>query len=425
MIDLNAIQNPLFSTISSQQPELNQLLQKLIQIRSYTGEEKEIVEFIIEKMKKYGFDEAYPDGLGNAVGRIGNGPVKILFDAHLDTVKVTDPGDWQYPPFEGKIINDKIYGRGAIDEKPAIAGYLMAGKVIKQHFGNETLPFTLYVVGSVLEEDYDGYPLWYLVKNEGIKPDFVLLGEPTGLQVCRGQRGRMELKIETSGRAAHGAFNKLGINAIYKIAPIITGIENLDRQLPAKEPLGKGSITVCQVTSRAPSLCSVPDYAQIHIDRRLTVNENQESVINELEEIIKNSGIDAKISIPKYAGVSWKGTKFEQEAYFPTWIFEEDHPLVQAGLQTAEKVLDEPAKSRFWAFSTNGVATAGHLGIPTIGFGPGREELSHTTREELPLDALLKATKFYALFPFQLTSASGGQGRFLKKLPLDPAKTFD
>ncbi|UCH98129.1 MAG: YgeY family selenium metabolism-linked hydrolase, partial [Candidatus Aminicenantes bacterium] len=407
MKDMNSIQNTLFSTISSQQPELNQLLQQLIRIRSYTGEEQEIVEFIIEKMKEYGFDEAYSDGLGNAVGRIGNGPVKILFDAHVDTVKVTESEEWQYPPFDGKIVNDKIYGRGAVDEKPAVAGYLIAGKVIKQHFGNETLPFTLYVVGSVLEEDYDGYPLWHLVKNEGIKPGFVLLGEPSGLQVCRGQRGRMELKIETFGRAAHGAHNKLGINAVYKIAPIITGIEKLDNQLPGKEPLGKGSITVSQVTSRAPSLCSVPDYAQIHIDRRLTVNEDQKGVIEELEKIVKNTGVDAKISTPKYSGVSWKGIKFEQEAYFPTWIFEEDHPLVQAGLKTAEKVLEKPAKSRVWAFSTNGVATAGHLGIPTVGFGPGREELSHTTREELALDDLLKATQFYALFPFQLTSASG------------------
>jgi putative selenium metabolism hydrolase len=402
MNDLNAIQNTFFSSITSRQTELNQLLQKLIQIRSYTGEEKEIVEFIVEKMKENGFDEAYSDDLGNAVGRIGNGPVKILFDAHIDTVKVTESEEWQFPPFEGKIMNNKIYGRGAVDEKPAIAGYLMAGKTIKQHFGTETLPFTLYVVGSVLEEDYDGHPLWHIVKNEGVKPDFVLLGEPSGLQVCRGQRGRMELKIETFGRAAHGAHNKLGINAIYKIAPIITGIEKLDQQLPAKAPLGKGSITVCQVTTRGPSLCSVPDYAQIHIDRRLTVNENQESVVNELEEIIKNSGVDAKISTPKYSGVSWKGVKFEQEAYFPTWIFEEDHPLVRAGLKTAEKVLDKPAKSRCWSFSTNGVATAGHLGIPTIGFGPGREELSHSTREELPLDELLKAAHFYTLFPFQL-----------------------
>jgi putative selenium metabolism hydrolase len=402
MKNMDVIQNALLSEITSQQSELNQLIQRLIQIRSYSGEEQEIVEYIIKKMKGYGFDEAYSDGLGSAVGRIGNGPIKILFDAHIDTVKVTESEEWQYPPFGGKIVDNKIYGRGAVDEKPAMAGFLMAGKVIKQHIGDDTLPFTLYVVGSVLEEDFDGYPLMHLVKNEGITPDFVLLGEPTDLRVYRGQRGRMEINIETVGRSAHGAHNDQGINAIYKMAPVIAEIEKLDRQLPAKAPLGKGSITVSQIISRAPSLCSVPDYAQIHIDRRLTVNEDQDSVLRELQEIIKKTGIDANISIPRYPGVSWKGTKFEQEAYFPTWIIEEDHPLVQAGLKTAEKVPGTSTISGTWAFSTNGVATAGQLGIPTIGFAPGKEELSHSSLEELLLDDLLKAAQFYALFPFRL-----------------------
>jgi putative selenium metabolism hydrolase len=402
MENMNTIQNALLSGIASQQWELNQLIQRLIQIRSYSGEEQEIVEYIIKKMKDFGFDEAYSDGFGSAVGRIGDGPVKILYDAHIDTVKVTESEEWQYPPFGGKIVDNKIYGRGAVDEKPAMAGFLMAGKVLKQYVGNETLPFTLYVVGSVFEEDFEGYPLLHLVKNGGITPDFVLLGEPTDLQVYRGQKGRMEIDIETVGRSAHGAHNVQGINAIYKITPVIAEIEKLDRQLPAKEPLGKGSITVSQVISRAPSLCSVPDYAQIHIDRRLTINENQESVLKELQEIVNKTGIQANISIPRYSGVSWKGTKFEQEAYFPTWIIEEDHPLVRAGLRTAGKVPGTSAKSGAWAFSTNGVATAGQLGIPTIGFAPGKEELSHSSREELALDDLLKAAQFYTLFPFHL-----------------------
>ena len=402
MIDINSLKDILMPMISSEQTQLNQLLRRLIQIRSYTCEEQEIVEFIIEKMKGYGFDEAYHDGLGNAVGRIGNGPVKILFDAHIDTVKVTESEDWPYPPFEGKMIDGKIYGRGAVDEKPAMAGFLAAGKAIKQHFQNKPLPFTLYIVGSVLEEDFDGYPLWHLVQDEGIKPDFVLLGEPTDCQVYRGQRGRMEIKIETFGRGAHGAHNSQGINAIYKIAPIIAGIEKLDKVLPVKEVLGKGSITVSNVISRGPSLCSVPDYAQIHIDRRLTLGENQKSALAELEDIIAKAGVDAKISIPTYSGVSWKKTKFQQEAYFPTWVFEEDHPLVQAGLKTVETMTGHSAKSGVWSFSTNGVATAGHLGIPTIGFGPGKEELSHSTREELELADLLKAAQFYSLLPFRI-----------------------
>ncbi|MEJ2634834.1 MAG: YgeY family selenium metabolism-linked hydrolase [Calditrichia bacterium] len=399
---LDAKHKALLAEIGDLQEELNGLIRDLIRIRSYTGEEGKIVEFITGKMRDYGFDEAYSDELGNAVGRIGSGPVKILYDAHIDTVKVTEKENWKYPPFEGRIVDGKIYGRGVVDEKPAMAGYLMAGKMLKKHFGAQELPFTLYVVGSVMEEDLDGYPLLHLIEKEGIRPDYVLLGEPTDLQVYRGQRGRMEIRISTQGKSAHGAHNQKGINAIYKMTPILSEIEKLDKSLPVVEPLGKGSITVSQIISKAPSLCSVPDFSQIHIDRRMTASETMEAVIGQLREIANRTGIDAEISVPEYSIKSWKGTIAQQEAYFPTWILEEDHPLVRAGLQTAEAVLGEKRESSTWSFSTNGVATAGRLGIPTIGFAPGKEELSHSDREELELQDLAKAAQFYALFPFDL-----------------------
>jgi putative selenium metabolism hydrolase len=388
--------------LSLKKQELYLLLQNLIRIRSYTGEEKQIVEFIIEKMRAFGFDEAYSDSLGNAVGRIGNGPIKILYDAHIDTVKVTEKENWKYPPFEGKIVGDKIYGRGAVDEKPAMAGYLRAGALLKERSAKGELPFTLYVVGSVMEEDIDGYPLLHLIQKEGIRPDYVLLGEPTDLRVYRGQRGRMEMDISVFGKSAHGAHNQEGINAIYKMLAVVTEIEKLDQSLPVVEPLGKGSITVSQITSQAPSLCSVPDFARIHIDRRLTLKEDQHKAVGELKSILKKTGVEGTIDIPRYSARSWKGTVAEQEAFFPTWLLEEEHPLVKAGLKTAEMVSGKKSDSGTWSFSTNGVATAGRLGIPTIGFAPGKEELSHSDREELFLPDLLKATEFYSLFPFVL-----------------------
>ena len=387
--------------IETHQEELNLLLQKLIRIRSYSGAEREIVEFILDTMQYYGFDEQFSDGLGNAVGRIGEGPVKILYDAHIDTVQVTDEESWPYPPFEGRINNGIIYGRGAVDEKAAMAGFLMAGKALKTLYKGE-LPFSLYVVGSVMEEDCDGYPLMHLFENEGLRPDFVLLGEPTDLRVFRGQRGRMELEIETKGKSAHGAHNRQGVNAIYKMAPVLKRIEKLDRNLAAVAPLGKGSITVTEISSQAPSLCSVPDGCRIHIDRRLTLGEGKESVLIQLEEVLQSSGIEGSISVPDYSGRSWKGTEFRQEAYFPTWITEEGHPLVRAGLRAAESALGRKRKSAFWSFSTNGVASAGRLGIPTIGFAPGKEDLAHSSREEIDLADLRKAAQMYALFPFFL-----------------------
>lgn len=395
-----SLKENLFKTVEAEKENLFGLIQRLIQIKSYSGEEKEIVEFIVAKMKEYGFDEAYHDGFGNAIGKIGNGPIKIMFDAHIDTVKVTETENWAHPPFAGEIVNGKMYGRGVVDEKPAMAGFMIAGKVLKQVYGND-FPFTLYVVGSVLEEDADGYPLYHIIQNEKIRPDYVVLGEPTNLQVYRGQRGRMELKITATGKSAHGAHNQKGINAIYKLQPIIAEIEKLDKKLKPKQPLGKGSITVSQISSKAPSLCSVSDYCQIHIDRRMTIGENKKTVVKELQEIIKKHKSDAKVSIPNVEGVSWKGTQFCQEAYFPTWVYDEKHPLVDAAMKTSKAAIGK-AKSGVWSFSTNGVATAGHFGIPTIGFAPGREELAHSSKEELVLNDLLKATKFYSLFPFTI-----------------------
>jgi len=395
-------QEKLFSAVESEKENLFSLIQKLIQIKSYSGEEKEIVEFIVSKMKEFGFDEAYHDAFGNAIGRIGNGPIKIMFDAHIDTVKVTDTETWAHPPFAGEIVDGKIYGRGAVDEKPAMAGFMIAGKVLKQVYG-DNFPFTLYVVGSALEEDADGYPLYHIIQNENIKPDYVVLGEPTDLKVYRGQRGRMELKITATGKSAHGAHNQKGINAIYKMIPIVAEIEKLDKNLKPKKPLGKGSITVSQIISKAPSTCSVSDFCQIHLDRRMTIGENKNSVVKELKAIIKKHKSDAKVSIPNVEGTSWKGTTFSQEAYFPTWVYDEKHQLVDAAMKTSKAAMGK-AKSGVWSFSTNGVATAGNFGIPTIGFAPGKEELSHSSKEELVLNDLLNATKFYSLFPFELVN---------------------
>jgi putative selenium metabolism hydrolase len=283
-----------------------------------------------------------------------------------------------------------------------MAGYLMAGAMIKEQSANNKLPFTLYVVGSVMEEDIDGYPLLHLIEKEGIRPDYVLLGEPTDLRVYRGQRGRMEMDISVFGKSAHGAHNQKGINAIYKMLAVVSEIEKLDQSLPVVEPLGKGSITVSQITSKAPSLCSVPDFARIHIDRRLTLKEDQEKAIGEQKSILKKTAVEGTIEVSQYSAQSWKGTMAEQEAFFPTWLLEEEHPLVRAGLKTAEMVSGKKSTSGMWSFSTNGVATAGRLGIPTIGFAPGKEELSHSDREELFLLDLLRATEFYSLFPFVL-----------------------
>jgi len=247
-----------------------------------------------------------------------------------------------------------------------------------------------------MEEDCDGYPLLHLIKKEGIKPDYVILGEPTDLHVNHGHRGRMEITVETTGKAAHGAHCDKGDNAIYKMAAIIREIKELHYELKTDPLLGKGSVTISKIESRSPSLCAVADGCKIYLDRRLTKGETKESALEELKSLPGVKAFGAEVVLRNYSSKSWTGYLAEQESYFPTWVLDENHPLVKSGMAAAEKVNPIPPKLGVWTFSTNGVATMGRLGIPTIGYGPSREELAHSVNEKVKIEDLLTATEFYA-----------------------------
>jgi putative selenium metabolism hydrolase len=231
----------------------------------------------------------------------------------------------------------------------------------------------------------------------------VVLGEPTDLDVFRGQRGRLEATITTRGVSAHGAHASHGVNALYKMAPIISDVEALNTRLAHDEFLGTGSVIVSHIECTTPSLNAVPDSARITIDRRLTVGETQETALAELRAL-PHLG-DAEVELLGYDAVSWRGMRAQQPKYYPTWVLDEAHPLVQTVAAAASEVLPERPKVSRWHFSTNGVATMGVLGIPTVGFAPGLEELAHTTREHVKIDDVIMATAVYSLIPEALSTA--------------------
>ncbi len=370
-------------------------LRRMIAIPAESLQEKERCELVKAEFEKLGFDEVFFDGLGTVVARIGNGPFKILMDGHIDCVGVGDPASWDYDPFEGKEENGEVWGRGAVDELPAIAAMAYGARLLMDRGWPEGV--TLYLSASVMEEDCDGHCMLHLIEKEGIKPDVVILGEPTDLDIYRGHRGRMEATITTRGRSAHGAHAHHGINALYKMAPIILAVEKLNENLAHDEFLGSGSIIVSHISVDTPSLNAVPDRATITLDRRMTVGETVETVLAELRAL-PHLG-DAEVELLHYDETSWTGAQATQEKYFPTWVLDEDHALVQGAAQAAAAVLDEPPAISRWHFSTNGVATMGRLGIPSIGFAPGLEELAHTTQEHVRVEDLVKAAAVYSLMP--------------------------
>jgi putative selenium metabolism hydrolase len=372
-------------------------LRDLIAIRSVSSQEGKVIERIGDEMERCRFDEIRVDPMGNILGRIGNGKKIIAYDAHVDTVDVGNAANWTIDPFKGDLREGIVYGRGACDMKGALASIVHGGKLIKE-LGLEG-DYTLYVVGSVQEEDCDGLCWQYIIREDGLRPDVVVITEPTNLGIYRGHRGRMEIEVRTRGISCHGSAPERGVNAVYAMAPIIQDIERLNGRLTGEPFLGKGTVTIAEARSTSPSLCAVADSCTIHLDRRLAATDTLDSAVREIRELRSVMDANAEVVVLDYSIPSWKGLSYPTQKYYPTWLLPEGHPLLTAGTRTYQELFDAPPAVGRWVFSTNGVAVMGMHGIPCIGFGPGNEIHAHMATEQIPVDHLVRATAWYAAFP--------------------------
>ena len=379
------------------QGQVAQFLRELIAIKSLSSHEEKVIYRIKHEMEKCDYDEVTIDPMGNILGRIGHGKHIIALDAHVDTVDVGNPANWTVDPFKGAEKDGIIYGRGACDMKGALASIVFGGKIIKE-LGLED-DYTLYVVGSVQEEDCDGLCWQYIIKEDKLRPEVVVIAEPTNLAIYRGHRGRMEIEVRTKGISCHGSAPERGVNAVYKMAPIVQDIEKLNERLGGEPFLGKGTVTIAEISSTSPSLCAVADSSTIHLDRRLAATDTMESALSEIHELPSVMKAEAEVVVLDYAVPSWRGLTYPTKKYYPTWLLPEDHPLLACGVKSYEGLFDEKPKISRWVFSTNGVAVMGLHGIPCIGFGPGNEIYAHMATEHIPVGHLVKASAWYAAFP--------------------------
>ncbi|MCL4507294.1 MAG: YgeY family selenium metabolism-linked hydrolase [Chloroflexi bacterium] len=390
----------LNARVEAQRAEIIRFMREICAIPSMESQLRDVGERCAKEMRGLGFDEARFDVMGNIVGRIGNGPRHIVFDSHIDTVGIGDRSQWDHDPFEGVVRDGILFARGACDEKGSTPGMIYGMALARDLRLLDPSVWTAWYFGN-MEEWCDGIaPNSFVVNDPGIRPDFVVIGEPTRMQVYRGHKGRVEMKITAKGRSAHAASNYLGDNAIYKLLTTIAGIRDLDPQLRSHEFLGKGTITVSDMKVSTVSINAVPDEATIYIDRRVTFGDTLESALAEVQAIIDKSGFPAlKLEMLQYDEPSYTGFKMVLDKYFPAWALEESHPLVRAAVATTAAVFGAPAQTGKWNFSTNGAYWAGKANIPSIGFGPGDEVHAHTVIDQVSLDDVVRATSFYAALP--------------------------
>jgi putative selenium metabolism hydrolase len=369
-------------------------LSKLVKKKSLSTKENAVALELKLLMMEAGFDDVMIDGLGNVIGRIGRGKKVIALDGHIDTVDIGNRENWSFDPLAGEVKDGYVHGRGSVDQKGGPAAFVTAGRILKElGISNDA---TFYFIGSVMEEDCDGLCWKYIVEEDKIRPDCVIVTEPTNLNIYRGHRGRMEIEVSFYGVSAHGSAPERGKNAIYMASKAALEIEQLNNRLDSDPFLGKGSVTISEFISASPSLCAVADFAKIHLDRRLTWGEDRTLAVRQIEEVVK--GMNAKVEILNYKEKGYTGLEYGMEKYYPTWKLDEKHPVIQAGINSYRALFNEAPLVDKWTFSTNGVMINGHYKIPVIGFGPGNEVLAHAPNEKVPVDHLVKASAFYAHF---------------------------
>ncbi len=382
-------------------PKMIRFLRDMIAIPSESAEEGKVIARIRKEMKDTGaYDMIWSDKMGNLFGQVGKpgkGKKLIAIDAHVDTVGVGDRSEWKHDPYKGKVADGKVWGRGAGDQEGAIPAMVYAGKIMRD-LKLDLDEYYLLVVFTVMEEDCDGLCWQYIVNEDKIKPDAVVVTDSTNCWILRGHRGRMEIGVTAKGKSCHGSMPEKGDNAIYKIAKVANEIEKLNKRLKADKFLGKGTITVSYVDCKTPSMCAVPGEAFIHLDRRLTVGDTKASAVREVKDAVKRAGVKAKVEVLRYARPSYTGLTYGTEKYFPTWCEPEDALQVQAAVKAHRDVLGVAPTLHRWTFSTNGVSIAGMFGIPCVGFGPAPENVAHTVNDSVPIDHLVKCAAFYAGF---------------------------
>ena len=375
---------------------LLRLCQNMIQLKSYTGAEGQVAELLAKNMLALGYDRVWIDAFGSVVGEIRGNKTghTILFDGHTDTVEVTDGPDWTVPPFEGVVKEGRIYGRGAVDMKCALAAmvYGLAPLVSRK----DEISGSIYVSGTVCEETFEGLALSKIVDE--LKPDFVVIGEASALDLKRGQRGRAEVVITVTGKAAHSSNPGIGKNAVYMMMELLEQI----RRVPVlhEDFLGEGLLELTDIVSAPyPGASVVPHRCRVTFDRRLLVGETEASVLEPLRQCVRELQVmdplfEAEVKIAIASQECYTGATLQGKRMFPAWVMAEDHPLVGVALTGIRATGLNPKVTKY-SFCTNGSYSAGSAGIPTIGFGPGAEDGAHVVDECIEIDQVNKAALGY------------------------------
>lgn len=397
-----SMSHPELALPTDERDRMVDFLRDLVKTPSVSGEEGALAALIVDFCRESGLNSVRVDDAGNVLVSLGDGRGgSLLYDAHMDTVTPPASG-WPFPPYEAIVEDGILYGMGGCDTKASIASMIFAARRLMQT--HTELHGSLLLAFVVQEEPCEGCGLRALIEGIHLQPDWVVLGEPSNMDIMRGHRGRTLFKVTVHGKSSHASSPDLGENAISAAARLIFGVELLATGLPSDPFLGVGTIAVTHIESQSASMNAIPHTCTFYVDRRLTLGETPTRAQAQLEAIIQREDIHAEVSISEYRADTYAGYSLATKEEFKPWALEEHHRLVQTTAEIIKLTNGHAPRISEGAFSTDGVYSMGVAGIPTIGFGPGDPKRAHTSLEQVRLADVAMAAHIYGLLAARMLS---------------------
>jgi acetylornithine deacetylase/succinyl-diaminopimelate desuccinylase-like protein len=330
------------------------LTAELVARRSYPGEEGAVQRVVATWLEQAGLAPQFQATEGdrpNVLARVENGPgPTLLLNGHVDTVLAAS--GWSCDPWQGRRDGERFYGLGAYDMKCGVAAAMLAARALarnRDHWRG-TLLFT-----SVVDEEAYSIGARALV-DARIQADFCVVTEPFWDGPVIGGVGKVLVRGDVTGKAAHASWPWEGINAAAEAGKLVARLDEL--------PLGRHprlTATQCLLSLHSGSdqyVITVPERARLLINRHIVSGENGDSVLAEMQRLAAALESPAAFSFAI------------DPPYYPAWEIAPEHPFVQRFAAAYQAELGR-APSMDYAV---GVADANYfsadLGIPTVMFGP-------------------------------------------------------
>ncbi|RYG72301.1 M20 family peptidase [Lentibacillus lipolyticus] len=360
-------------------------LQELIQMDSTNppGNESQVAKIFAERCKETGLAYNITDiesGRSNFdVSLNGKDKGKIILCGHMDTVLVGEQ-PWEYAPFSGELVGDKLYGRGASDMKSGLAAMFLAVESIFQE--KRALSKEIVFLATAGEEVDSCGARQYLQDEDMRDVEALVIGEPTNEKVSVGHKGALWVEVVTFGKTAHGSMPDEGINAVEWMGRVIQIVESLKLDWKiTKHPLGESSVSANKMEGGVQTNV-IPDRCTLNIDIRTVAPQSHEELFAELKQRLQDLFSDE--DAPAF--------EMHERLNRPSILTNASSPIITTALGLKEANADAVCGVPYY---TDGAVLNPESRIPTLIYGPGNEKLAHQPNEYVDVNAYLRSIDFY------------------------------